>query len=337
MRFFVTGGAGYIGSHFVYEAQRRGHACVVFDSLELGHRQAIPSETLLVEGDVRDAAALKRAVADAQPDVVMHYAAYALVPESVAEPEKYWTNNVGGLENLILAVAAYHPECPIVFSSSCAVFGHPESTPVKEGDRKKPESPYGETKLRCEEVLQEFCQSSGGRGMALRYFNACGADASGNIGEDHRPETHIIPCCIQAHQSGRPVTIFGGDYATPDGSCVRDYIHVTDLADSHIKAAEYLLDAEPADFEAVHVGTGRGYSNLEILAAIQRVSGEKIEFKMGDRRPGDADALFADTSKAESLLGFKAQHSDLDNIVKTAWGWHRSHPDGFKKKGSDPF
>jgi len=322
MRFFVTGGAGYIGSHFVWEAARQGHECLVYDSLERGHREAVPPGVALTVGNVLDGPALAASLRAFRPDVVLHYAAYAIVPESVQYPEKYFTNNVGGVESLIGAMVAAGTIVPLVFSSTCAVFGTPKTHPLTEDAPKNPESPYGASKLQAEGVIAKATATHGFAAMALRYFNACGADASGLVGEAHDPETHLIPNILRAVRAGDQVTIYGNDFPTADGTCVRDYIHVTDLAISHIQAAAYLRGLKgKGSFDTVLLGTGRGQSNMEILKAAAAVTGKQPDVVFGPRRPGDPAQLTCDPSKAARLLGFKALHSDVENIIATAWRW----------------
>ncbi len=330
LRFLVIGGAGYIGSHFVRESIRQGHQVVVYDNLCRGHRESIPSEVAFIQGDLLDKSALKAAFEFHKFDAVFHFAAYALVGESVQEPEIYYENNVEGVRAL-LDIMRTLPLIPVlVFSSSCAVFGTPEKLPIAEGDRKAPQSPYGKTKLIDEWMIEDYCHAHGIRAIALRYFNACGADSSGEIGEAHEPETHLIPNILKAVLNESKVTIHGQDFATVDGTCVRDYVHVLDLADAHIKAAQYALKLSEGSFDAIHLGTGHGYSNLEILRAAEQVVGKTIPYEFGPRRAGDPAKLYADTHKARELLGFHLKHSDLRSILESAWKWHQSHPKGYR-------
>ncbi len=329
MRALVIGGAGYVGSALVRHGRSAGLNAVVFDNLSRGHRQALPQGVTIVEGDVRDAAALSLAMDLVKPDIVFHYAAYALVGESVALPTLYYDNNVCGMHSL-LSVLCSQPKIPaLVFSSTCAVFGTPERLPMAEDDAKHPQSPYGHSKAMCEQMIRDCCQAHGLRAMVLRYFNAAGADLDGAHGEDHVPETHLIPNILRAALSGSTFEFFGSDFATPDGTCIRDYIHVLDLADAHVKAAIWLLQAKSSTFEAVHLGSGRGYSNQEVLAVAEKVVGGPIAHRFGPRRPGDPAALFSATDKAKEMLHFQPRHSDLLTICQTAWSWHRSHPNGY--------
>lgn len=329
MKFLVLGGAGYIGSHFVYEARLKGHECLVFDDLSRGHKQALLGCAKLVKANILDTDQLSDVVGKFQPDVILHYAAYALVSESVKYPKMYMENNVGGVRSLVNAMQQARYDCPIIFSSSCVVFGIPTKLPIAEDDPKDPLSPYGESKLESERVLREAVSQAGFSAMAMRYFNACGAHPSGAIGEHHDPETHLIPNVLLAAIEERPFKLFGSDYDTKDGTCVRDYIHVVDLADAHLKAAEFLISQRDAKFYQVHLGTGRGYSNLEIVKTCEKVVGSTIKYKFADRRAGDPPALYTDNQRAQDLLGFFPQHSDLETIVETAWRWHRDHPNGF--------
>ncbi len=330
MRFLVIGGAGYIGSHFVQEALRQGHTCSVYDNLSRGYRQAIPPTVDLIKADLLDAAALRKTLQANAYDAIFHFAALALVGESVSQPQLYYQNNTEGVRVLLDAIRDVNPKMALVFSSTCAVFGTPQKLPIAEDDPKNPISPYGRSKLMAEWMMEDYCHAYGLKAIALRYFNACGADENGSIGEDHVPETHLIPNVFKAARLGEKITIFGSDFPTKDGTCVRDYIHVTDLADSHLRAALYLIKAKSATFDAIHLGTGHGYSNLEIVEAAGQVLGKKLKVTMGERRAGDPPALYADNAKAKRILGFQTRHSDLPSILKSAWDWHTKHPEGFR-------
>lgn len=324
MRLMVIGGAGYVGSHFVFEALRAGHEVCVYDNLSRGHRAAIPSQANFVHGDIRDISALGKAISLFEPEAILHYAAYALVGESVSSPELYYGNNIEGTRSLVEALVGLYRSEPakspvLVFSSTCAIFGSPDSLPVHEEVVKNPESPYGFTKLACENLLRDACKAYGIKAMALRYFNACGADRSGLIGELHEPETHLIPNVLRSLQAEKTLSLFGNDYPTKDGSCIRDYVHVTDLAISHLAACQYLVKADAGVFETINLGTGNGYSNLEIMKMAGDIVGKKLKFEASPRRPGDAVALYADNAKAKSLLGFQTEHSSIENILRTAW------------------
>lgn len=329
MRFLVIGGAGYIGSHFVLESGRQGHECVVYDSLSRGHRAAVPESIPLVEADIMDASALRRTLRETRFDAVFHFAALALVGESVSQPDLYYRNNTEGVRILLDVIREVQADLPLIFSSTCAVFGTPEKLPIAEDDAKNPISPYGRSKLMAEWLMEDYCRAYGLRGMALRYFNACGAEASGECGEDHQPETHLIPNILRAVAAGEQLTIFGKDFPTADGTCVRDYIHVLDLADAHIKAALYLLKQKGGTFDTMHLGTGRGFSNLEVVEASSKVIGRPISYKIGERRAGDPPALYADNRKAKKLIGFDPQRSNLETILTSAHRWHKKHPQGY--------
>jgi UDP-arabinose 4-epimerase len=318
----VTGGAGYVGSHACKALAGAGYVPVAYDNLSRGHREAVRWGPL-VEADLADHAALVGALRTHSVDAVMHFAAFAYVGESVADPEVYYRNNVGGTLVLLAAMreAGIHA---IVFSSTCAVYGVPEAVPMREGAPLSPVNPYGETKLAIERMLHWYGRAYGLRFAALRYFNAAGAEPAGEIGEDHEPETHLIPLAIRAAlgQSG-PVEIFGTDYPTADGTAVRDYIHVADLAEAHVRALDRL--AAGGASAAVNLGTGRGSSVLAVLDAVERIGGRPVPRQAAPRRPGDPPELVADPSLAATLLGWRATRSDLDTIVGTALAWHRRH------------
>lgn len=323
MRFFVAGGAGYVGSHFVNLASELGHKCYVYDNLSLGHRESIPKQCELIVGDILDCDKLTNLLKHIKPDAVLHYAAYALVGESVSQPSRYYKINVEGTRCLLDAVVRQQSMPSFIFSSSCAIFGSPENLPVDESSPKRPNSPYGFTKLVCEHMIEDFCRAHGLKASALRYFNAAGAAINGKIGEKHSPETHLIPNLIRATLEGEGVSIFGKDYDTRDGTCIRDYIHVTDLAHAHLLAAEYLKTQSPGHFEPFNLGSGDGYTNLEVNQEVQRALNKSVDIKFEPRRAGDATALYANPSKAKSLLSFQTKYSDLPTIVKTASAWHK--------------
>lgn len=326
MKILVTGGAGYIGSHTVAELLRAGHQVVVFDNLVYGHKEAISCP--LVVGDLLNRSEINRVFEQEKFDGVIHFAAYALAGESMKEPGRYFENNLQGGINLLEAMKEHQVE-KVVFSSTCAVYGFPERLPVAEEEAKKPVSVYGESKLLFERILAWYDRLFGIKNVCLRYFNAAGASLDSSIGEDHRPETHIIPIAMQVALGQREsFTIFGDDYKTPDGTNIRDYIHVLDLATAHLKALEYLLKEKKSNY--FNAGIGKGYSNKEILEMIKKVSGRDFKVEVGARREGDPDAVYADNSKIKKVLGWQPQHSDLKTIIETAWAWHRSHPQGFK-------
>jgi UDP-glucose-4-epimerase GalE len=332
MRVFVIGGAGYVGSHFVRYARANGAECAVFDNFSRGHRAAVPKGLDVFEGDLLDTTVLSAALSQFRPDAILHYAAYALVGESVAEPTLYYENNVQGVVSMLKAMEVAQTFVPLVFSSSCAVFGTPQKQPMAEHDPKAPQSPYGRSKLMAEEIIADAARAKNFCALALRYFNACGADASGEIGEDHEPESHLIPNAIKASLTGKQMHVFGNDFPTPDGTCVRDYIHVTDLAEAHLMACRKLMQpAWKEPFTAIHLGTGQGYSNLEVLKTVGAVLGKPVLFSFAERRAGDPAQLVADNKLARSLLEFVPSRSGLHNIIQTAANWHSRHPNGYAK------
>lgn len=321
MKVLVSGGAGYIGSVTVEQLLDAGHQVVVFDNLERGHEAAVDERAQLVRGDLRNREDIRGALLRAKPDAVMHFAAYALVGESMAHPGMYFANNVSGGVNLLEAMReAGTPR--IVFSSTCAVYGIPERVPITEDLPKSPANPYGESKLMFEKVLAWYETCHGIRATRLRYFNAAGATQK--FGEDHEPETHIIPNVLRVALGRVPeVKIFGSDYATPDGTCVRDYIHIVDLAQAHI------LAVESAKTGAFNLGNGSGYSVSEVVAVAREVTGHPIPAAMAARRPGDPDRLVADARRAAADLGWKPRFPALKDIVASAWEWTRRHPKGY--------
>ncbi len=316
MHILVTGGSGYIGSVVVKRLIERGHEVTVFDDLVRGHRRNVPSEAKLVVGDLRDAAAIRKAMGDARPDAVMHFAAYALVGESMADPTMYFANNVKGGVNLLEAMEA--AGCGrLIFSSSCATYGVPDALPIEETTPQRPTNPYGQSKLMFEQMAGWLAQTKGFRPTFLRYFNAAGA--VGELGEDHEPETHIIPNILKVAAGKKPfVEIYGDDYPTPDGTCIRDYVHLEDLASAHLLALE--RDATGA----FNLGTGKGASVKELVEACRRVTGHPIPAKVLPRRPGDPPALYASGAKARAELGWNPVHSDVETIVRDAWAFHSS-------------
>jgi UDP-arabinose 4-epimerase len=316
---FVTGGAGYVGSHCCKAFKQAGWDVVVYDNLSRGHREFVRYGDLIV-GDILDADALSRAMASVKPDVVAHFAALAYVGESVAEPGLYYRSNTVGTLNIIEAMRGAGVD-KMLFSSTCATYGVPHRVPIDESHPQSPINPYGWSKLFVERILADFSAAHGLRYVALRYFNAAGADADGEIGEWHEPETHAIPLAILgALTPGYTFTIFGDDFDTRDGTGLRDYIHVTDLADAHKRAIEYLLKGGQSD--VFNLGTGVGTTVAEIAAAVERVAGKPVVRRVGPRRAGDPPALFAANEKARIILGWEPKHSDIDNIVRSAWRWH---------------
>lgn len=327
MRIFVTGGAGYVGSHCVRRLVQAGHHVTVYDSLVHGHRAAVDPQALFVHGDLAEAAKLRAVLASVRFDAVLHFAAFLNVGESVSQPLKYYRNNVANTLNLLEAMRDVGVQ-RIVFSSTCAVYGEPPTLPIVEDLPKNPINPYGACKLAVERMLHD-CAAAWGLGSAsLRYFNAAGASPAGDLGEDHSPELHLIPLVLQVALGQRPVVkVFGTDYPTPDGTCIRDYIHVDDLADAHVLAIEALTDGVA---EAFNVGTGRGASVNEIVAAARRVTGHAIPAETVARRPGDPPALYADASRLSARLGWSPKYNEVEAIIATAWNWHRTHPQGYR-------
>ncbi len=317
MKVLVTGGAGYIGSHTCKALANAGHVPVAFDNLSRGHRWAVKWGPL-VYGDVRDTNSVRKAIEAHDIDAVIHFAAFAYVGESVEDPNQYYQNNVGGLLSILDAMVSCGVR-RIVFSSTCAVYGIPESLPIDETTLCSPINPYGRTKLMCEHILADHASAYGLGSIALRYFNAAGGDGEGDIGEAHDPETHLIPLILQAAAGIRDeIRVMGDDYGTPDGTCIRDYIHVTDLADAHVRA---LHKCEPGVSDAINLGTGAGFSVKEIIDAVRLVTQRDFRVVTAPRRPGDPPSLIANPAKAEAKLSWRATHSDLDNIIKTAWTW----------------
>lgn len=320
MTVLVTGGAGYIGSHVVKELQAAGIPCVVLDNLVRGHRELVTDVDLIV-GDVGDAALVGRIIRDHRIDAVMHFAAYAYVGESAAEPLTYYDNNVAATVRLLRALVDSDVRM-LVFSSTCATYGMPEATPMTEAHPQRPINPYGATKLMVERILQDVDRAHDLRSVVLRYFNAAGAHPSGAIGEWHVPETHLIPLALQAAAGLREsVEIYGTDYPTPDGTCVRDYIHVTDLAQAHVLGLHYLQSGKAS--EAFNLGNGNGFSVREVIEAAERVTGQRVKSSASPRRPGDPPALVGSSAKARQILGWSPAFDRLDVIIDTAWAWHR--------------
>lgn len=315
----VTGGAGYIGSHTVKALKAAGFSPLVFDDFSTGHRSFVRG-TPLFEGDVRNPSDLQRVFEKHSIEGALHFAGKALVPESHENPEAYYRTNVIGGLNLLSAMKA-HSVKHLIFSSSCATYGTPESVPIREDHFQHPISPYGETKLAFERAIRWFHESHGFEYLSLRYFNAAGADTDGEFGEDHDPETHLIPLVLDAAAGHRPeVRIFGNDYPTPDGTCVRDYIHVSDLARAHVAGLQALLEGR-VESQAINLGTGQGYSVREVIASARRVTGRDFKVRETARREGDPPQLVAAVDRAKQLLGWTAVEGDLDRIVASAWSW----------------
>lgn len=314
-KILVTGGAGYIGSHTRYFLEKSGHTTVVLDSLERGDARAVPAGQLR-QVDLRDSAKVKQVLRDEKVDAVIHFAAYMSVGESTQRPELYFDNNVSGSVSLFEAMIEANVKC-LVFSSTAAAYGIPDKVPITEDQPFAPINPYGESKVMVEKILGWLDKFRGVRSIRLRYFNACGAEPASGLGERHDPETHLIPLILRAVQMDVPVTLFGEDYPTPDGTCIRDYIHVSDLAEAHIAAVEHLLKGGASD--VFNVGTGGGRSVREVLAAVERVTGKKAPHTIGPRREGDPPSLVADSSKLQKTLGWRPKRADLDAIVRDAW------------------
>ncbi|MFW6044113.1 MAG: UDP-glucose 4-epimerase GalE [Planctomycetota bacterium] len=326
MKVAVTGGAGYIGSHAVLELKRAGHEVVVLDNLSEGHPQAV-DEAELLRVDLANEDRTRSILRDSGADAVMHFAASAYVGESVDDPQKYYFNNVVNTLQLLRAMIDLGIQ-QFVFSGSCTVYGIPDSIPITEGFPLQPISPYGRTKATVEGILSDYAEAYGLQYASLRYFNAAGAVPDGRMGEDHDPETHLIPIVIEAALGQRDnITIFGTDYPTPDGTCIRDYIHVLDLGRAHVLALENLDQQSPAIY---NLGTGTGNSVREVIDTVGTVSGREIPVREGDRRPGDPPRLVSSPEKAEQELGWEPQYPELTDIVETAWQWHSTHPDGYE-------
>lgn len=314
-KILVTGGAGYIGSHTRYFLEKSGHTTVVLDSLERGDARSVPSG-MLRQVDLRDSAKVKQVLQAEKVDAVIHFAAYMSVGESTQRPELYFNNNVGGSLSLFEAMLEAGVKC-LVFSSTAASYGVPGKVPITEDQPFAPINPYGESKVMVEKILGWLDKFREFRSIRLRYFNACGAEPASGLGERHDPETHLIPLILRAVQTNQPVTLFGDDYPTPDGTCIRDYIHVSDLAEAHIAAVEHLLKGGASD--VFNVGTGTGRSVKEVLASVERVTGKQAPFTMGPRREGDPPSLVADSTKLQKALGWRPKRAEIDAIVRDAW------------------
>ena len=326
MVILVCGGAGYIGSHNVRALLARGDTPVVLDNFLTGHRGAVPAGVRLYAGDMRDAALLDAIFTEQSIDVVLHFAASSLVGESVEQPLKYFQNNIGGMMALLDAMVR-HGTGKIVFSSTASVYGEPESVPISEDAALRPTNPYGESKLVMERMMHWVGQAYGIRSVVLRYFNVAGAWPDGSIGEDHRPETHLIPLILQVPLGKRPdITIFGNDYPTQDGTCIRDYLDVMDLVDAHLRAIEYLCSGGKST--SCNLGNGAGFSVLQMVEAARRVTGHNIPATIGPRRAGDPAQLVASAAKARAVLDWQAK-AGIEEIIASAWRWHKAHPNGY--------
>jgi UDP-glucose-4-epimerase GalE len=321
----VTGGAGYIGSHAAKVLRQAGHRVVIFDNLSAGHREAVLGAPLIV-GDTGDVETMRRAIRDSGASAVMHFAAWLSVPDSVRDPAGYYRNNVTGTIGTLAAMAAEGCR-QFVFSSTCAVYGEPVETPIRETHPTSPVNSYGQTKLAIEHALPHFERAYGIRSVRLRYFNAAGADPDGELGEDHAPEIHVIPRAIEAARGGPPIDVFGEDYPTPDGTCLRDYIHVMDLADAHLRALAWLQDGGASG--SYNAGTERPTSVKDVIDAVEKVTGLPVARRSAPRRPGDPAILYASAERIRRDLGWMPQRPALETIVADAWNWHAKHPRGF--------
>ncbi len=327
MKLIITGGTGYVGSPVVHELKKLGHEIVVFDNLVYGHREAIPKSVRLVKGDLTKAKAVAKLFEEFEPDAVLHFASYTYVGESVQKPEKYFRNNVLGALNLLECMKDYKVK-RIIFSSSAAVYGQPKTVPIKEDAILSPTSPYGETKLMIEKMLAAFDTAYGIKSICLRYFNAAGADLEFDLGEDHDPESHLISIVMKTALGLIPeIKIFGDDYDTPDKTCVRDYVHIKDLANAHLLALDKLVKGGSSS--VYNLGNGEGTSVKEIIEAARKISEKKIASKVAARRPGDPAKLIASYEKAKKELGWLPKRSDVKTIISDAWAWHSKHPNGY--------
>ena len=329
MAILVCGGAGYIGSHAVHQLIEKGEEVVIVDNLQTGHRGAIHARAKFYEGDIRDCAVLDAIFMENEIEAVIHFAANSLVGESMEKPLLYFNNNVYGMQVLLEAMVR-HGVDKIVFSSTAAVYGEPKRVPILEDDATEPTNTYGETKLTMEKMMKWVSRADGVRYVSLRYFNAAGALSDGSIGEDHKTETHLIPLILQVPNGKRAhITIYGDDYKTPDGTCLRDYIHVVDLADAHVLALEYLRKGGESDI--FNLGNGQGFSVKEMIAAAEKATGKKIAAEIGARRAGDPAQLIASSDKARRVLDWQPRFTDVEEIIATAWKWHEKHPAGYEE------
>lgn len=332
MSILVLGGAGYIGSHMVDRLIEKGEEkVVVVDSLVTGHRAAVHPDAKFYQGDLADQDFMRKVFTE-NPDVdaVIHFAAYSLVAESMEKPLKYFDNNTAGMIKLLEVMNEFGIKY-IVSSSTAATYGIPDEIPIKETTPQRPINPYGESKLMMETIMKWSDQAYGIKFVPLRYFNVAGAKPDGSIGEDHGPETHLLPIILQVAQGVRDkIMIFGNDYNTPDGTNVRDYVHPFDLADAHLLAVKYLREGNPST--AFNLGSSTGFSNLQMLEAARKVTGKEIPAELAGRRPGDPDTLVASSEKAREILGWKPQFDDIEKIIASAWAWHSSHPNGYNDR-----
>ncbi|MEN2367343.1 UDP-glucose 4-epimerase GalE [Levilactobacillus brevis] len=333
MTVLVLGGAGYIGSHAVDRLVEKGYDVAVVDNLVTGHRAAVNAKARFYEGDVRDQAFLDGVFDKEDIEGVIHFAAFSVVPESMKKPLKYFDNNTAGMVSL-LEVMNKHNVKKIVFSSTAATYGEPKQIPIKETDQQVPTNPYGESKLMMEKIMRWSDEAYGIKFVALRYFNVAGAKEDGSIGEDHHPETHLVPIILEVAAGERDqLAIFGDDYPTKDGTNVRDYVHVVDLADAHILALEYLKAGHDSD--AFNLGSSTGFSNKEMLEAARKVTGKEIPAKMAPRRAGDPSTLIAASDKARKTLNWQPRFDNVEDIIRTAWNWKQTHPAGYNDRNEE--
>ena len=325
----MTGGAGYIGSHAAKALRTAGHRVVIYDNLSAGHREAALGAPIIV-GDTGDVGTMRRAIRESGATAVMHFAAWLSVPDSVRDPAGYYRNNVSGTIGTLEAMAAEGCR-QFVFSSTCAVYGERVEMPIAESHPTVPVNSYGQTKLAIEHALPHFERAYGIRSIRLRYFNAAGADPDGELGEDHAPEIHVIPRAIEAGRGGPPIDIFGEDYPTPDGTCLRDYIHVTDIADAHLRALDWLQDGGAS--ATYNLGTERPSSVKDVIGAVEKMTGLAVARRSAPRRAGDPAVLYASAERIRKDLGWVPQRPDLDSIVADAWRWHATHPHGYGGDG----
>ena len=329
MAVLILGGAGYIGSHCTYDFIERGLDVVIADNLQTGHIEAVHPKARFYKGDIRDKEFLDDLFKKEKIEAIVHFAASSLVGESMQDPLKYYDNNLYGTMVLLKSMVENNVK-KIVFSSTAATYGEPESIPILETDKTEPTNPYGETKLAMEKMFKWANVAYGINFVSLRYFNACGAHKSGQIGEDHDPESHLISIILQvANKKREHINIFGDDYNTPDGTCIRDYIHVTDLAQAHYLAIKFLEENNKS--EIFNLGNGTGFSVKEVIETARKVTGDKIPEVISQRRAGDPARLIASSEKAKEVLGWRPQYTSLEEIIETAWLWHKNHPEGFKK------
>ena len=330
MSILVCGGAGYIGSHTVHELVKQNKDVIIVDNLQSGHMKAVNPKAKFYKGDIRDSEFLDKVFSENKIDAIIHFAANSLVGESMVKPLLYFNNNVYGMQ-ILLESMVKHDIKNIVFSSTAAVYGEPKKIPISEDDETNPTNTYGETKLTMEKMMKWVSKANGINYVSLRYFNAAGALEDGSIGEDHSPESHLIPLILQVPLGKREaITVFGEDYDTPDGTCIRDYIHVLDLADAHIKAVEYLQSGNESNI--FNLGNGIGFSVKEMIDSAKEATSEEIKVVVGERRAGDPARLIASNEKAQKILGWTPKYSDVKAIIQTAWTWHKNNPNGYDDK-----